>query len=130
MVSVCATCKGLQKHLRGLDGSQEAETEKSQWIDATLPVLRTSAGGGCRACALVLNGILLHHDRFAGQKEDRVKIKAESFNPRRDKSPQDHLSVEVRWKEHDESGESPDDEHEQAPGYPDLKLEFFTDGGK
>ncbi|KAH7394458.1 heterokaryon incompatibility protein-domain-containing protein [Pyrenochaeta sp. MPI-SDFR-AT-0127] len=128
MVSVCATCKGLQKHLHGLDGSQEAETEKLQWIDTSLPALKGSAAGGCKACAVILNGVLLHHDRFAGQKDDRIKIKAESFSSKKGQSLQDHLSVEMRWKEYDEQGDNQDDEHEHALGYPDLKLEFFTDG--
>ncbi|KAJ4366188.1 hypothetical protein N0V83_007823 [Neocucurbitaria cava] len=41
---------------------------------------------------------------------------------------QDHLSVEVRWKEQGDHNACQDDEHEHITGYPDLKLEFFTDG--
>lgn len=124
MVSVCATCKGLQKHLRGLDGPLETETGTLQWIATSLPSLRTSSSG-CRACALILNGILLHHDRFAGQKEDGITIVAVSLSSKLGRTLQDHLSVEVRWKEPD----GDNDEQEHSTGYPDLKLEFFTDGG-
>ena len=128
MVSVCATCKGLQKHLHGLDGPQETETGKLQWIDTSLPKLRSSASG-CRACALILNGILLHHDRFAGQREDGIRVVAVSFTSKPGRTLQDHLSVEIRWKEHDDHSTCQEDEHEHPTGYPDLKLEFFTDGG-
>ncbi|KAF1851512.1 HET-domain-containing protein [Cucurbitaria berberidis CBS 394.84] len=127
MVSVCATCKGLQKHLHALDGPQETVTEKLQWIDTSLPNLRTSSSG-CRACALILNGILLHHERFAGQKEDGLRIIATSFPPNPRRTLQDHLSVEIRWKEHDDHDACQEEEHEHTMGYPDLKLEFFIDG--
>jgi hypothetical protein len=119
---VCMTCKGLQNQLKALDGGQETEADTLQWADTSLPSLRISATG-CRACAVLLQGILLHHGRFANVKEDDIRITAESFKSKPGRSSQDHLSVEVRWKEqHD------DDEHDYA-GYPNLKLEFFTDGG-
>jgi hypothetical protein len=128
MVSVCATCKGLQKHLHSLDGAQETSSDKLQWIDASLPTLRSSAAG-CKACALVLNGILLHHDRFAGQKEENIKIIAESFSSKPDRKLQDHLSVQVRWSDHEDQDDCQDEGHEHNSCYPDLKLEYFTDGG-
>ncbi|KAF2128115.1 HET-domain-containing protein [Dothidotthia symphoricarpi CBS 119687] len=125
MVSVCATCKGLQKHLN----TQESEVGSLRWVSTSLPNLRASAANNrCRACALLLQGILLHHDRFANIREDRIQIMAESFNPRPGRTLQDHLSVEIRWKQldHDE-GECQAGNHEHT-GNPDLKLEFFTDG--
>jgi hypothetical protein len=123
MVSVCAVCHGLQKHLHGLDGAQENGTDSLLWINTSLATLRTNSS--CRACALLLNGILLHHDRFAGVNEDSVRVKAESFNKQ-----QQHLSVELRWKDRtDDHDECQDDEHEHSAGSADLKLEFFTDGG-
>jgi len=129
MVSVCASCKGLQKHLHGLDGVEEIDTDTLRWVNTSLPNLRTSSSG-CRACALLLNGILLHHDRFKSRKEEDIWITADSFKTQPGKAVQDHLSVAVRWKERDED-ECQDDEHEHehTAGYPDLKLEFFTDGG-
>lgn len=130
MVSVCASCKGLQKHLHGLDSTTETEPDVVRWVNTSLPDLRTSSGS-CRACALLLNGILLHHDRFAGQKEDDIWVTAESYNSKNGNPVQDHLSVDVRWTGRDEQDQyCQDDEHEHAAGYPDLKLEFFTDGGK
>ena len=123
MVSVCAMCHGLQKHLHGLDGAQENGTDSLLWINTSLTNLRSSASACTRACALLLNGILLHHDRFAGVNEDSVRVKAESFKK------QGHLSVELRWKESDDHDECQDDEHEHSAGSADLKLEFFTDGG-
>jgi hypothetical protein len=120
MVSVCAVCHGLQKHLHGLDSAQENGIDSLLWVSTSLSNLRLNSA--CRTCALLLNGILLHHDRFAGVDEDSVRVKAESFKQR-----QEHLSVELRWKEdHDECQ---DDEHEHSAGSADLKLEFFTDGG-
>jgi hypothetical protein len=71
-----------------------------------------------------LQGILLHHDRFAGEKEEEVKIIAESFPSA--KSTQQHLSVELRWKHHDH-GCCDDDADDHEDGYPDLKLEYFRD---
>lgn len=129
MVSVCATCKGLQKHLSPFNnGSESDELGVVQWVNATLPRLRQSTSGGCRACALVLQGILLHHDRFKGVEEERVRIVAHSYRSSPSEKAQDHLSVDVRWKEQpDESCEETAHEHED--GYPDLRLEFFTDGG-
>jgi hypothetical protein len=127
MVSVCATCKGLQKHLKSLDRIHQTDAASLLWVNTSLPALRTSAAG-CRACALLLQGILLHHDRFAGVDEASVTITAETFQPAAGRKSQDHLSVDVRWKDqhaHDECQEE-GDEH---TGYPDLKLEFFTDGG-
>lgn len=128
MVSVCATCKGLQKHLHGLDGAQDTRPDQFQWIDSTLPSLRSSSTG-CRGCALILNGILLHHDRFAGQKEENIRITAESFAPRPGRTLQDHLSVEARWLDDDDHNGCQDQDHEHSKAYPDLKLEFFTEGG-
>ncbi|KAF2868607.1 heterokaryon incompatibility protein-domain-containing protein [Massariosphaeria phaeospora] len=130
MVSVCATCNGLQKHLRALDGGlQETDSASLRLVNTTLPSLRHSTNRGCRACALLLQGTLLHHERFAGIKEDGIKIKAESFdssNPTSARNAQAHLSVEVRWKAHD-GGCCEGDELEHEESYPDLKLEFFTD---
>lgn len=129
MVSVCGTCQGLQKHLKALESPQETENDNLQWVNTALPSLRVSASN-CRACALLVNGILLHHERFAGVKEDSICVKAESFASKPPRSFQDHLSVELRWKEQDaQHDECQDDQHEHA-GYPDLKLEFFTDGGR
>src|SRR5690242_8248111 len=125
---VCTTCKGLQKHLQPVDDAQKTEAGALHLVDTSLPELRGSAAG-CRACGLLLQGILLHHDHFHHVKETSMRITAESFRPSPERSRQDHLSVEVRWKEqHD------DDEHEHDyqghAGWPNLKLEFFTDGGK
>lgn len=128
MVSVCASCKGLQKHLHGRDGIQETETNVLRWVNTSLPNLRTSSAS-CRACALLLNGILLHHDRFAGQKEGDVWVTAESFKSTSEQTAQDHLSVEVRWRAKEDNDECQDEEQEHAAGYPDLKLEFFIDEG-
>jgi hypothetical protein len=131
MVSVCGTCQGLQKHLKPLEVHHETENDTLLWVSTSLPSLRTS-GASCRACALLLNGVLLHHERLAGIKEEDIHIKAESFPSKPGQTFQDHLSVEVRWKQqdremHDDEGQ--DDQHDHS-GYPDLKLEFFTDGGK
>ena len=125
---VCATCKGLQKHLKALDGVQESEAGALQLVVTSLPDLRASAAG-CRACALLLQGLLLHHDRFKNVKEDNVRITAESFRSIPGRSSQDHLSLEARWKDQQDDDEHEDDDHDHA-GWPDLKLEFFTDGGK
>jgi hypothetical protein len=77
-----------------------------------------------------LNGILLHHDRFAGVNEDDIRVRAQSFKPKSGTNAQHHLSVELRWMESEDQDECQDDEHEHsAPGHADLKLEFFTDGG-
>ena len=118
MVSVCATCKGLQLHLRSLDGTfQDSSSSSLSWVNTTLPNLRRSTNaGGCRACALILQGILLHHDRFAGVKEEIIRIKAESFTSPdgiHKVSNQGHLSVEVRWKDahlHHENGNQQDED--------------------
>jgi hypothetical protein len=131
MVSVCGTCQGLQKHLKALEVRQEIENGNLLWVNTTLQNLRTS-GSICRACALLLNGVLLHHDRLTGIREEKVRIKAENFPSKPGQTFQDHLSVEVRWKEQEEDAhhdECQADQHEHN-GYPDLKLEFFTDGGK
>ncbi|KAF2793543.1 HET-domain-containing protein [Melanomma pulvis-pyrius CBS 109.77] len=132
MVSVCNTCKSLQKHLRSLDGGvQETDAASVVWVATTLPNLRRSTDGGCRACALLLQGILLHHDRFAGVTENNIRITAESFDssgPVHGENAQDHLSVEVRWQKlHDGCCDGEGGEHDHEEGYPDLKLEFFTD---
>jgi hypothetical protein len=144
MVSVCTTCKGLQKHLQALDSGIQINRPSAQrlrWVSTTLPGLRRSTHGGCRACATLLQGVLLHHDRFAGLNEEQIRISAESFTRPEavsDRDAQLHLSVEVRWQElGDQCGDGaehehehePEHEHEQDEGYPDLKLEFFTDGG-
>ncbi len=126
MVSVCATCKSLQKHLYGVDSAQENGSDSLVWVDTTLPNLR-SRSNACRACALLLNGVLLHHDRFATINEDNIRVRAETFKPKPEKPPQDHLSVELRWKDDDDQDDCHD--HEHAAGHADLKLEFFTDGG-
>jgi hypothetical protein len=128
MVSVCATCKGLQRHLNPSSSQESEELGVVQWVNATLPRLRQSTSGGCRACALLLQGILLHHDRFTGVKEERVRIVAQSYRSDAAEKAQDHLSVDVRWTEQpDECGGETAHDHEDS--YPDLRLEFFTDGG-
>lgn len=116
---VCKTCKGLQES----DPASSVE-----WVNTGLPSLRQSSTGGCRACTLLLQGILLHHDRFAGVKEESIHVVAQSFDPTSGKNAQDHLSVEVRWKEAGD-GCCAAGEHKHDDGYPDLKLEFFTDQG-
>ncbi|KAH6433559.1 hypothetical protein HBI59_174110 [Parastagonospora nodorum] len=126
MVSVCDTCQGLQNHPKALQTSLDIDIDTLQLVNTSLPNLRTSATS-CKACALLLNGILLHHGRFSGIEEDGIRIRAESFASTR-RTNQDHLSVEVRWKEqyaHNDGSE--DDQHEHVC-YPDLKLEYFTDG--
>lgn len=129
MVSVCGTCQSLQRHLKTLEGPQETENGTLQLVNTTLPSLRTS-GSNCRACALLLNGILLHHDRFSDINEEKIRVRAESFASTPGRTFEDHLSVEVRWKEQDaEHDGCQDDQHEHV-GYPELKLEFFTDGGR
>ena len=131
MVSVCTTCKGLQKHLSASGNSKDSDKPSVlQWVNAsTLPTLRRSTAGGCRACALVLQGILLHHDRFAGVEEENIRISVQSYQSSPVEKAQDHLSVDVRWNE--EPDESCDETaHDHEVGYPDLKLEFFTDDGK
>jgi len=134
MVSVCNTCKGLQKHLRSLDGGiEETDSASGIWVDTTLPRLRSSTNGGCRACSLLLQGILLHHDRFAGVAENNIKITADSIKlpgAVAGQDAQDHLSVAVRWQElSDDSCDEEGDALMHEEGYPDLKLEFFTDQG-
>jgi hypothetical protein len=128
METVCATCTGLQKHLEEPQQNLGTAPPSSvRWANTTLPHLRTSSGS-CRGCALLLQGILLHHGRFASIKEDQIKVIAETLHSARTCASQDHLSVELRWKGHeDECDEMSDHEHEE--GYPDLKLEFFTDQG-
>lgn len=132
MVSVCATCKGLQNHLHGLKGAPDSGAASLVWLSTRLPRLRASASS-CRACALLVNGILLHRARLArlGQDEDddAVRVTAESFKPRPDTSLQGHLSVELRWTTADDQNDCQDDDHDHAASQPDLKLEFFTDGG-
>jgi hypothetical protein len=129
MVSVCGTCLGLQKHLKTLEAPQEPENDTLQWVNTSLPSLRTS-GTTCRACALLLNGILLHHDRFSDVNEEKIRVKAESFAPKPGRTLEDHLSVEIRWKEEDAHHDEFQEDHHEHVGYPDLKLEFFTDGGR
>lgn len=128
-MSVCATCTGLQRHLREPDRDRTAESPSTvRWVTTTLPQLRISSKE-CRACALILQGILLHRGLFATIKEDRVRVIAETFYSVRSKTSQDHLSVEVRWKEQlDECDDTDDHDHEEI--CPDLKLEFYTDDGK
>lgn len=129
MVSVCGTCQGLQKHLKALENAQETDSDTLQWVNTSLSSLR-AAGNNCRACALLLNGILLHHERFVCIDEKRIQVRAESFASSPGRTFQDHLSVEIRWKEHQDADhdDCQDDQHEHV-GHPDLKLEFFTDGG-
>lgn len=125
---VCATCKGLQKHLKALDDTQESEAGAFQLVDSSLPDLRASAAG-CRACALLLQGLLLHHDRFKNVQENDIRITAESFKSIQGRSSHDHLSLEARWRDQHDDDDHEDDEHGHG-GWPNLKLEFFTDGGK
>jgi hypothetical protein len=124
---VCGTCKGLQKQFQAADGAQLTEAT-AHLVDASLPDLRASATN-CRACALLLQGILLHHDRFRDVKEDGIQITANSFTSTAERNSQGHLSVEARWKEQYEDDDQEDDEHEHF-GWPNLKLEFFTDRGR
>lgn len=105
--------------------SQETEEETLQLVNATLSGLRASSHN-CRACALLLDGILLHHERFAGIDEASIRVRAESFPPGLGQSLQDHLSIELRWNEQED--DFGDDQSEDV-GSPDLKLEFFTDQG-
>lgn len=132
MVSVCGSCHGLQKHLKALETPQETESETVQWVNTSLPSLRASAND-CRACALLVNGVLLHHECFHGVDEEKIQIKAEIFAPKPSRISQDHLSVELRWKELElqdaQQDECQEDQHEHL-GYPDLKLEVFTNGGR
>jgi len=128
MLSVCDTCQGLQKHPKALESSQDTDNDTLELVNTSLPNLRTSATN-CKACTLLVNGILLHHGRFSGIEEERIRIRAESFASI-GRANQDHLSVEVRWKEQfTHNYDREDDQHEHV-GYPDLKLEYFTDGGK
>lgn len=127
MVSVCGSCHGLQKHLKSLENQQDTESDIVQWLDTSLPDLRSSASD-CRACTLLLNGILLHHERFAGIQEDQISLKAETFPRKAGQTAQDHLSVELRWQEHTRRENCHEDQHEHST-YPNLKLEFFTDSG-
>ncbi|KAJ4292692.1 hypothetical protein N0V90_009355 [Kalmusia sp. IMI 367209] len=125
MEEVCATCTGLQKHLKHPDRNPDTASGAVRWVDTDLSRLRLSSGS-CRACALLLQGILLHHSRFASVREDDISIIAKSFHSGRPEKAQDHLSVELRWEEcQDDCCE--EDDHEHHEGYPDLKLEFFTD---
>lgn len=127
METACATCTGLQKNLKKPHQDHGAEPPGSvRWVNTTLPHLRASSGS-CRGCALLLQGILLHHGRFASIKEDQIRVAAETIHSVTNAS-QDHLSVEIRWKNQtDDCDEMSDHDHEE--GYPDLKLEFFTDEG-
>jgi hypothetical protein len=127
MVSVCATCKGLQKHPHGLTAAQDSGAESLVWVNTKVPTLRSSSST-CRACALLLDGILLHRDRFTGVNEDKIRVTAESFKSKPDRNLQDHLSVELRWKDN-EDDECQNEPHEKFTSYADLKLEFFTDEG-
>ncbi|KAF2017636.1 HET-domain-containing protein [Aaosphaeria arxii CBS 175.79] len=126
MVSICPNCKGLQNRLGASDLGHGHAPQRTQWLSTTLPDLELSANEGCRACSLLLQGILLHHHRFAGAKQGDVKIKAESFN---DSNAQRHLSVELRWVQPDfdipDQHEMNGDDDSEA--HPDLKLEFFVD---
>lgn len=127
MVSACTTCKRLQKfkQMESLTHSSEMSTE---WMNTNLAKLRGSSGGGCRACSLLLQGILLHHDKFAASREEDVKVRAQTYQ-----SPdptQNHLSVELHWKppNSDDSGLEDEDEDDEV-GLPDLKLEYYTEEG-
>ncbi|KAF2637378.1 HET-domain-containing protein [Massarina eburnea CBS 473.64] len=124
---MCTTCKGLQKHLQIFDVEEESDAPNVvQWMNTTLPRLRVSSGS-CRACALILQGILLHHERFTGVQEPNITVIAESFRSTPVQTVQDHLSVELRWR--GVSNESCDGDAQQCEeAYPDMKLEFFTDG--
>lgn len=130
-MSICATCGNLRARGEALGGDEERDGDTAvRLVDATLAQLRLSSGG-CRACAVLLNGVLFYHNRFATIKEEDIKITAETFPS---KALQDHLSVDVRWKFHDEESghmdveDGGDDEHKES--YPDLRLEFFTDESK
>lgn len=124
---VCTTCKGLQKHLKAVDGVQGIEASALKLVDTSLPDLRACAAN-CRACALLLQGILLHHDRFRDIREDDIRITAESYKSIPGRSAQDHLSVEAWWQDPHNDDVQEEDEH--GHGWPNLKLEFFTDEGK
>ena len=95
----------------------------------TLPNLRSSAHSGCRACALLLQGLLLHYDQIADVPEYMIRIKAKSFSSSgtvSEKNGQGHLSLEVRWQEPENCGDCKLAHYED---FPDLKLEFFMDKG-
>ena len=124
---ICGTCKGLQRQFKAADGAQQTEAT-THLVDASLPDLRASTTN-CRACALLLQGILLHHDRFRNVKEDGIQITANSFTSTAGRNSQGHLSVEARWNKQYGDEDQEDDEHEHS-GWPNLKLEFFTDGGR
>jgi hypothetical protein len=127
MVSICATCKNLQKQLKTPSNSQESDSPTVlQLVDTTLPNLRRSSGS-CRACSLLLQGILLHHDRFTGIQEENIRIVAESYQSSQSEKAQDHLSVDLRWQKQTD-GYCEETPHEPEDGYPDLRLEFFADG--
>jgi hypothetical protein len=126
MDSVCVSCNGLQKHLLG--NTPVSENGSLQWVNTSLPRLRASAEN-CPACRLLLNGILFHHDRFANIRETRIRIRAESFLSASGRISQDHLSLELRWKESDPHVDQGHDDDEHA-AYPDLKLEYFTDSSR
>lgn len=125
MALTCATCQGLQKHLQVFEERDQADRLAAiQWVNTTLPSLRQSSTH-CRACALLLQAILLHHSRFSGVEEENIDIVVESFESSAVETAQDHLSIEVTWKS---ASSSPDAGNEEA--YPDLKLELYTDQSK
>jgi hypothetical protein len=132
MISPCITCKGLQKQNLPTNGAHvTAPLESIEWVNTALSDLRQSSAT-CRACALLLQGILLHHDRFSRASEDDVRVVAESFQPGSVNDAQLHLSLELRWRQCGDTCVYNDDEditENHGDRYPDLKLEFFTDRG-
>ena len=125
-MSVCATCASLRVRGKASKDDEERDGNRSvRLVDTTLAQLRGSSGS-CRACAVLLNGVLFYHSRFAAVKEDETKITADVFPS---KALQDHLTVNVRWTSHEEESDDME-EHEHEEDYPDLKLEFFTDESK
>jgi len=126
MSSACVSCNGLQKHLLG--NTQVSQNGSLQWVNTSLPRLRASAEN-CPACKLLLNGILFHHERVANIKESRIRIRAESFPSAPGRISQDHLSLELRWREEDQHVDE-NYEEDEYEAYPDLKLEYFTDASK
>ncbi|PVI06654.1 HET-domain-containing protein [Periconia macrospinosa] len=124
MASMCETCQGLQKHLQVFEERDQADRlAATQWVNTTLPSLRRSSAN-CRACALLVQAILLHHSRFSGADEESVGVVVESFESSTVEIAQDHLSIEVRWKS---ASNGVDVQDEIKESYPDLKLEIFTD---
>ena len=126
---VCAVCSSLQKQHQDIDDAGRTIARAAvRCVNTTLTQLRASSED-CRDCALLLNGVLFYHGRFATIQEEKIKIIAETFPSNQLNASQQHLSVEVRWQEPQDGCDDAHD-HGHAEGYPDMKLEFFTDQRK